>query len=312
MKSIEITTPGWFTTVQDQGRVAFQHMGVPISGALDKFSAAMANLLVGNSMNAALLEITVMGPVFTLNREMDMALAGADMEIRVNQSLVPPWETLRIKPGDKVRLGPAQKGCRAYLAFGGGILVPSVMGSFSTYVGGKTGGFQGRALKKSDILEIGDQPLLKKPRCLPLEFRPDLWAPKIFRAVPGPQEDFFDPGALFGISYQVTEKADRMGYRLSGPPVPIREGLPQSIISEPVMPGSIQIPSDFQPIILLNEQTVGGYAKIATIISLDLSKVAQTMPGDVVVIEKIDLPAAHQLGRREKEKIQRINALFSG
>lgn len=310
MKSIEITTPGWFTTVQDQGRTAFQHMGVPVSGALDKFSAAMANLLVGNPLHAALLEITVMGPVFTPNREMDMALAGADMDIRVNQSLVPSWETLRVKPGDKVSIGPAKKGCRAYLAFGGGIIVPSVMGSFSTYVGGKTGGFKGRALKKNDVLEIGDKPLLKKPRCLPPEFRPDLWAPLIFRAVPGPQEDYFDPESLFGFPYQVTEKADRMGYRLSGPPVPIREGLPQSIISEPIMPGSIQIPSDFQPIILLNEQTVGGYAKIATIISLDLSKIAQSMPGDTVVIEKIDLAGAHEMGRREKEKIQQINALF--
>ncbi len=312
MKSIEITTPGWFTTVQDQGRTAFQHMGVPVSGALDKFSAAMANLLVGNPIHSALLEITVMGPVFTLNREMDMALAGADMEIRVNQSLVPSWETLRLKPGDKVSLGPAQKGCRAYLAFGGGIIVPAVMGSFSTLLGGKMGGFKGRALKKSDVLEIGETPLLKKPRCLPLEFRPDLGAPWIFRAVPGPQEEYFNPGHLFGSPYQVTEKADRMGYRLSGPLVPIRLEFPQSIISEPVMPGSIQIPSDFQPIILLNEQTVGGYAKIATLISLDLAKVAQAMPGDIVVIEKIDLHAAHELGRREKERIQRITRLFPG
>ena len=310
--AIKILTPGWFTTVHDQGRFDFLHMGVPVSGYLDKFSAAMANFLVGNPADTALLEITVVGPGFAVLKEMDMALTGADMDIRVNHMSMPQWATIRLKPGDTVVLGPAQKGCRGYLAFGGGIDVPRIMGSRSTYFAGKTGGFYGRALKKEDVLKTVDKAVLDKPRHLPGEYRPDFGNSITIRAIPGPQEDFFKPDSLFGSSYEVTQKADRMGYRLSGPGVPIREGLPKSIISEPVLPGSIQIPPDQQPIVLLNEQTVGGYAKIATIISCDLPKVAQALPGDTIVFEKIDLPLAHQIYYREREKIQTIKALFFG
>ncbi|WP_457551494.1 5-oxoprolinase subunit C family protein [Desulfobacula sp.] len=308
--AIKILTPGWLTTVQDQGRLDFLHMGVPISGYLDTFSAAMANLLVGNPVNTGLLEITVMGPVFTVLKEMDMAVAGAIMDIQINGSFFPQWETIHLNPGDKVVLGQAQKGCRAYLAFGGGVDVPRIMGSVSTYFAGKIGGFCGRALKKDDVLGIRHKAVLDKPRCLPHEYRSDFTALKIIRAIPGPQVDFFPSNSLFGSSYEVTEKADRMGYRLSGPAVPFQKGRPKSIISEPVLPGSIQIPPDQQPIILLNEQTVGGYAKIATIISADLPVVAQAMPGDAIMFEKVDLSAAHTIFLKEKEKIHTIENLF--
>jgi len=295
-KAIEILIPGWFTTVQDLGRFDFQHMGVPVSGALDKSSCVVANLLVGNPVNAPLLEITVMGPGFIALKEMDMALTGADMEILVNKLPMPQWETIRLKPGDKIALGQAKKGCRGYLAFGGGIDVPLIMGSASTYFAGKCGGFNGRALKKDDLLEIKEKDLLKKLRCLPFKYRPAFSVPRILRAVAGPQDLFFDHDILFGPGYQVTEKADRMGYRLSGPSIPIRKEMPKSIISEPVMPGSIQIPPD---------------QKIATIISPDLQIVAQSMPGDMIVFEKINLAHAHEINRRERLKIQAIEALFS-
>jgi antagonist of KipI len=310
--AIKILTPGWFTTVQDQGRFDFLHMGVPVSGYLDQFSAAMANLLVGNPADTALLEITVVGPGFDVLKKMDMALTGADMEITVNQIPMPQWETLRLKPGDRVAVGAAQGGCRGYLAFGGGIDVPEIMGSFSTYFSGKTGGFCGRALKKDDVLKTMDKSVLERPRQLPAKYRPEFSHAITIRAVPGPQTDFFMPDSLFGSCYQVTQKADRMGYRLSGPDVPIREGLPKSIISEPVLPGSIQIPPDQQPIILLHEQTVGGYAKIAVIVSCDLSKVAQAMPGNTIVFERVDLQTAHQIYFKHREKIQRIQTLLLG
>lgn len=311
MSAIEIITPGWFTTVQDLGRFGFQHMGVPVSGFLDRFSAAMANLLVGNPINTPLLEITVVGPAFSVFKEMDMALAGAQMALTINRMTVPSWESHRVKPGDRVTLGQTQNGCRAYLAFGGGIHVPRVMGSFSTYAGGRTGGFHGRALKKQDLLQTGDKTLLKRPRSLPPHLWPDFSGPQILRAIPGPQDDCFDLEALFNGSYQVTEKADRMGYRLSGPLLPIRAGLAKSILSEPVMPGSVQVPPDQQPIILLNEQTVGGYAKIATVISTDLPRVAQAMPGQTIAFERIDLASAHGVLREEKQKMETIHVLFS-
>ncbi|MCG8567038.1 MAG: biotin-dependent carboxyltransferase family protein, partial [Desulfobacterales bacterium] len=221
MKAIRILTPGWFTTVQDHGRNAFQHMGVPLSGVLDAPAATLANLLVGNPGTAPVLEITVMGPTFEVLGEMDIALTGAEMEITVNDSPCPQWESIRVKPGDKVAMGAAGKGCRGYLALGGGIGVPRIMESAATYVGGKTGGFEGRPLKKDDIIESETQPILGKDRKVPAHLIPDLDAPKILHALPGPQDDFFEPDILFNTPYSVTEKADRMGYRLSGAPLPI-------------------------------------------------------------------------------------------
>ncbi len=310
VKAIKILNPGWFTTVQDHGRRSFQHMGVPVSGVLDAYSATMAGLLAGNGPHAPVLEITVMGPTFEVLREMDIALTGAEMDICVNNAPCPQWESIRVIPGDKVMVGAASKGCRGYLALGGAIAVEEIMGSAATYVGGKTGGFQGRPLKKDDILETGDAPALARPRKLPQELIPDLDAPKILHAVPGPQDDFFETDILFNTPYTVTEKADRMGYRLSGTPLPMRRGKPASIVSEPVIPGAVQVPADQQPIILLGEQTVGGYAKIATVISTDLPRVAQALPGDTLEFKKVSLLQAHDRLKAHKEKIQRACDAF--
>lgn len=285
-------------------------MGVPVSGALDARAAALANLLAGNPETDAVLEITVMGPSFEVLQEMDMALTGANIEITVNGEIRPTWETIRLSPGDKVILGGASGGCRGYLALGGGIQVPRLMGSASTYVGGKTGGFDGRPLKKDDVLESRDQAPLERPRSLPQEMIPDLTAPKILHAVPGPQDDYFEPDILFNTPYTVTENADRMGYRLSGKPLPIIEGKPASIISEPVVPGAIQVPAEQQPIILLGEQTVGGYAKIATVISTDLHVVAQALPGDVFEFRKISPEQARERLGQWHARLQELKAGF--
>jgi antagonist of KipI len=311
MTALKIITPGGFTTVQDKGRFGFQQMGVPVSGVLDSFAFETANLLVGNKASCAVLEITVMGPTLEIRKEMDIALTGAKMGMTLNGQGIEQWQSIRVKPGDLLTIAMIQQGCRAFLAVSGGIKVPRIMGSFATYVGGKIGGFKGRPLAKEDLLETHDAPLLKQPRTLPGTMIPHYPSRTNIRVIPGPQDHYFDMETpLFKTDYMVTPKADRMGYRLQGEALAIRENMPKSIVSEPAMPGSIQIPPDGQPIILLVEQTVGGYAKIATVISTDLWKVAQTTPGDTLGFEKISLQTAHNLYRKEMEKIKKMRYLF--
>jgi biotin-dependent carboxylase-like uncharacterized protein len=314
MTDITVLAPGGYTTVQDRGRIGFQNMGIPVSGVLDAVAFTLANLLVGNPENAAVLELTVTGPSLEIHREMEIALTGADMGLRVNDTPREQWRSIRVRPGDRVSIGQVRSGCRAYLAVTGGIQVPRVMGSRATYVGGRIGGFQGRPLRKEDLLDIGESPLLTRERVIPGDLVPAYPSKALIRAIPGPQADFFDAGheILFGSEWMVTAKADRMGYRLMGPPVPIRQGMPGSIVSEPSMPGSIQIPADEQPIVLLVEQTVGGYAKIATIISSDIARVAQTTPGDTLVFESVDLDTSHAIFREEHAKIAALKRRFDG
>ena len=313
MDAIKIISPGGYSTIQDRGRFGFQDMGVPLSGVLDHFAFNVANMLVGNQDNAPVMELTVMGPSVEILKTMDIALTGAKMGITVNKKPVEQWHSIRVNPGDMISMGQVQAGCRAYLAVSGGFDVPQVMGSFSTYTGASIGGFKGRPIRAKDVLKIGKASLLKTERVLPKKEIPIYPTHVTLRAVPGPQDDYFDAGlnTLFTTEYMVTAKADRMGYRLMGETIPIRDGMPKSIISEPSIPGSIQVPADEQPIILLVEQTVGGYAKIATIISSDLGRVAQTTPGDMIRFEKIDLETAHSLIYEEKDKLERIQTHFT-
>ncbi|MDA3790010.1 MAG: biotin-dependent carboxyltransferase family protein [Desulfobacula sp.] len=316
MNAFKILAPGGFTTIQDKGRFGYQQMGVPVSGALDSFAFYLANLLVGNNENQAVLEITIMGPSLEIQKEMDIALTGAGMGMTLNNNPVEQWKSFRVKPGDILTISQVRAGCRSYLAVSGGIKVPKVMGSYSTYAGGKIGGFLGRPLAKGDNLKTLDVKLdvklSDKHRSIPEAMIPKYPSNAIIRAIPGPQDDYFDKGlaSLFEAEYMVTAKADRMGYRLQGKALPIRDKMPKSIISEPSMPGGIQIPPDEQPIILLVEQTVGGYAKIATVISTDLPKVAQTTPGDYIQFEKIDLQTAHVLYMEEKNKLAKIKTML--
>lgn len=141
MDALKILTPGGYTTIQDKGRFGYQHMGIPVSGALDTFAFILANLLVGNPENTAVMELTIMGPSLEIQKEMDMALTGAKMGIKLNEIPMDPWRSIRVKPGDILTIGQVESGCRAYLAFSGGVNVPEIMGSFSTYAGGKIGSY---------------------------------------------------------------------------------------------------------------------------------------------------------------------------
>lgn len=313
MEILRVIRPGPYTTVQDAGRFGYQRFGVPPSGALDPFAYRASNMLVGNPEGAAVLEITFMGPELEVLGEADMALTGAGMKVSVNGRNLAGWTSFRVKEGDRVVIGPALSGCRAFLSVTGGIDVPPVMGSRSCYAGAGIGGHRGRALAPEDILSRGEGALPAGPLAMPEEWIPRYSPDIILRAVPGPQDDFFTDGLriFFESGFRVAPDSNRMGYRLVGPVIPHREGMPRSIISEPSVRGGVQIPAGGQPIILLVEQTVGGYTKIATVLSADIPLVAQARPGDRVRFMRVSLEEAHRAYSEQEEIIGRMSNYFS-
>jgi biotin-dependent carboxylase-like uncharacterized protein len=307
-----VMSPGPCTTVQDLGRFGYQHLGMPACGALDGFAMRVANLLLGNPEECAVLEMTVIGAQLAVLRETDIALTGADMEIKLNSMPVGFWQSMRLKPGDLLSIQTVKSGCRGYLAATGGIHVPIIMGSRSTHINGKVGGFEGRPLQKGDIVRQGQGELLNRPRDLPVGWIPRHQDQAILRAVPGPQDNHFREAltTFFTAEYTLSAASDRMGCRLIGPELTLEAGAQPGIVSEPTMPGSVQVPADHQPIVLFAEQTIGGYAKIATVISTDLRKIAQAVPGGRVQFEKVDLAAAHAAYLEQKDTLARIAAMW--
>ena len=308
MDAFSVLTPGGYTTIQDQGRFGYQQMGIPVCGVLDAFAFHAANLLVANFRNAAVMEITVMGPRLEMMAEADLAVTGAEIGMTLNDQPIEAWKSFSVKPGDILDIQQVKSGCRAYLAVNGGIDVSEVMGSRSTYVGGNMGGYHGRLLKAGDVIKCGRAKRLPRMRQTPSDMIPSYPSEIVIRAIPGPQDDFFLEGLdiIFHSDFMVSTKADRMGYRLQGPKVEIRKGMPKSIISEPTMPGGVQIPPDEQPIILMVEQSVGGYTKIVTVISVDISKVAQATPGDTIRFERVSLETAHAIYQEQQKKLQNL------
>jgi biotin-dependent carboxylase-like uncharacterized protein len=312
MEIFKVLEPGPFTTVQDSGRYGYQQFGIPVSGALDMFSYLAANMLVGNRAGAAALEVTFMGPRLEALSDALVAVTGAAAPVLVNNKPQPMWTSFRVTSGDVIAIRATLKGVRVYIAVAGGFLVPQVMGSSSTYTGGKIGGLDGRPLAKGDTLHCGPADALNRVVSLPEAFRPQFNPEITLKALPGPQDDYFDTGldAFFGSEFTITAKADRMGYRLEGPKIELKEGVSKSIISEPSLSGAIQIPPDGQPIILLVEQTVGGYVKIATIITPDLDVVAQARPGDKIRFKRVDLSEAHRLHSDYRSQIDRVREVI--
>jgi antagonist of KipI len=314
MEVFKVLEPGPFTTIQDSGRYGYQQFGIPISGALDMFSYQAANMLVGNGEDAAGLEITFMGPRLEALSDALLAVTGATVPVSVNDQPQAMWTAFRVARGDVINIRATSKGVRAYLAVAGGLMVPRVMGSCSTYTAGKIGGLDGRPLAKGDTLHSRSADSLNRIVSLPEDFKPHFHTEVNLRALPGPQDDYFDSGlkVLFSSEFTVTSKADRMGYRLEGPMIELKEGVPRSIISEPSLSGAVQIPPDGEPIILLVEQTASGYAKIATIVTADLDIVAQARPGDKVRFERVDLATAYQLHRDYRWRLNRLKEAIKG
>lgn len=291
-----IESPGLQTTVQDLGRYGYARFGVSSGGALDEGALRWANLLVGNSPDAAALEITLLGPTLTLggDRPIVASLAGADHDATLNGAPIAPWRSFRIAPGDRLALGGCRVGARAYLAVSGGIAVPPALGSRSTDLLGQLGGLDGRSLRTGDRLPLDPPEALQSLQALPRQLIPDYANPEgyVVRVILGPQEDRVAPDSLATFltkPYTVGNSSDRMGARLDGPALVFRtDGPGADILSEGIATGAIQVPANGQPIVLLaGHQTTGGYAKIATVIAADLWQFAQARPGATIRFREV-------------------------
>ena len=298
---IRIVDPGALTTVQDLGRPGHLRYGIPPSGPMDRVAFVVANRLVGNADGAAGLECTVLGPRFEAEGACAIAVTGADMPLTINGAEAQAWTTLPLKAGDVVKLGAARAGVRAYLAFSGGLDVAPVLGSRSTYVRGRLGGLDGRALRKADRLSVFPAPLPSRHRARPgvmTDLRPD---PEI-RVVLGPQADRFTDEAIqtfLGHDYEMLPQSDRMGARLRGPRIAHARG--HDIISDGIALGSIQVPGDGQPIALLvDRQSTGGYTKVATVCSFDIGRLGQVKPGHRLRFRAVELAEAHRILRQSQ------------
>jgi antagonist of KipI len=283
-----VVAPGFQTTVQDLGRFGYAHLGVSASGAADALALRAANLLAGNAENAPALEMTLTGGVFEFETDAVIALTGSDFGAGL-----PLWSAVEIPAGALVRCGPTRTGARCYLAVRGGIAVPRTLASASTHV---LTGLGGRVLRSGDVLPIG-QEAVRKPR-FSARAAPEYARAPLLRATAGPQADWFS-GELYQAAYLVTEESNRMGLRLSGPPIPSPAG---HMLTEGVALGAVQVPPGGQPIVLFVEhQTTGGYPKPANVISADFWRLGQLRPRDEVRFELITLDRALALLREQEQ-----------
>ncbi len=297
---LEVIKPGFLTTIQDHGRWGYQCYGVGIAGAMDSFALAAANDLVGNPLDAAGLEMTLLGPTLKFHGETLFALAGADLSPELNGKPIANWTCHLAAPGSTLNFAGKKSGIRSYLAVSGGIDVPPIMGSRSTYLLGHFGGMEGRALKAQDRLPLS--PSLgcdfKDPvgRSFPESLRPSYRKNPTLRVVLGPFDDFFAQEgvkAFFSTEYAVTPNSDRMGYRLQGEALKRRK--PEELITCGLALGTIQVPPNGQPIILLvDRQTIGGYPILATMIHADLPLIAQSAPGDRLRFSTVSIDQARE------------------
>ncbi len=287
-RGLFVVEPGVLTTVQDLGRPGWGAWGVPVSGALDTEALRLANRLVGNSEDSAALEVTLSGPVFKAIGDLLVAVVGGPFGPA-------PGEVVPIPDGRTLAFTAGPGAVRAVVAVAGGIDVPKVLGSRSTCVSARFGGFQGRRLSKGDVLAVGE------PSGRPLPGRANVPRPPVgdvvLRAMPGPQEDFFDPemrAVFWAGTWRVLPESNRMGIRLRGESLGFVETA--ALPSEGTAPGAVQITAEGQPLVLLAERpTTGGYPKIATVVDADLGLLARTAPGRTVRFERISVDEARRI-----------------
>ena len=304
--SIEVIKPGALSTFQDLGRTGYQHLGIPVNGVMDERAHRLANALVGNLPQSATLEITLMGPVLKFHHEAVIAISGADLGARIEGEPLALDQVAVVAAGSELSFGKRSAGLRAYLAVRGGFAVDAAMGSASTYTRGGYGGHAGRPLKKGDLLETGPYVqssklarLAQVAKSLSSAFDDEVALPPDapIRVIPGREWTYFSPHArqaLEAAPYRISPQSDRMGYRLEGEKLELTE--PREVVSEAVSFGSIQVPADGQPIILMaDRQTTGGYPKIGHVCAVDLPRLAQKMPGETIRLKVVDLGTAQRL-----------------
>jgi len=323
--AIKVLKPGLATTVQDAGRTGYYNVGIPLSGALDQYSFRAANLLVGNDENTAVLECALMGPELEFQRDAVIAVTGAEMVPKLNGALASRNEALMVKAGTVVSFDFMRTGARAYIAIAGGIDVPVVLGSRSTYGLGAFGGFQGRKLQTGDIVpvaapkraakigkRVADDLAMPLPKELELRVVPGLY---FHRITDESARTFFED------TWAVAPEADRIGYRYKqGRPLKFKERAqpfgagsdPSNIVDAGYPYGSIQVPGGLEPIILHRDAVSGGgYAMIGTVIGADMDRIAQMQPNNKARFVKVDLDAALAARADRNQRLQRLRAALA-
>ena len=300
---------GFFTTVQDEGRSGYQAYGLPDGGVMDHYASRVANLLVGNSRNAAVIEMTQTGAAFKFDEEQLVAVCGADMQGTVNEIPLINWSSFIVPRRGELKFQAAASGYRTYIAVRGGFNVPWVLGSRSTYCPARIGGFEGRTLQQGDVLHVGsDLETAAGPQLLPLKYIPRYEAHRQLRILLGPQDHLFSPEALqlfFSSTYRVGSQADRMAYALQGPRIPAIGKA--DIISEAASRGAVQVPANGLPVIMMaDHQTTSGFAKLGFIIRADLLFLTQSPPGSTFTFRPCAEGEALDALRRENRQYSEI------
>jgi biotin-dependent carboxylase-like uncharacterized protein len=299
-----IARPGLSSTLQDFGRFGYQRFGISGSGAMDVVAMRIANRLVGNAPGTAAIEMTMTGfSARVAGGDCLLAVTGAEMPVAINGRRAEGWRSFVLRDGDRIEIGAAAAGVYAYVAAAGGFAVASTLGSLSTHSRSGIGGFEGRALRLGDQLPLvgasaGDE------RSLPADRRPRYDGP--IRVVRGPQDDKFTPAGIatfLSSDYSITSRTDRMGAQLEGPAIEHADGF--NIVSDGIVNGSIQVPGNGRPLVLLaDRQTTGGYPKIATIIGADLPKIAQHRPGETVRFVAVNVAEAVEAARERERALE--------
>ncbi len=318
--ALEILTPGLSTAVQDRGRFGYYRYGIPQGGSMDQFAAMLANRLVGNTAEEALLECTYLGPKIRVDARTILAVTGAPVEVQVNGTPVEQNARLELQPGDELGFGVLKGGSKFFIAVAGGIDVPQVLGSRSTYPIGKMGGFEGRALQAGDVVPVGDAAAETLPRLdrAPEEFIPSFDRDVTVRIMLGLYDHKLTEEGLQNLTeaeWTLTPVADRMGLRFDGPGAPWKDEEqpfgagqdPSNITDAGYAVGSIQIPGGTQPIVLHRDGVSGGgYAQAGTVISADMDLFARMSPGTKVRFRPVDMDEANAARAERNALIARL------
>ncbi|WP_339311914.1 biotin-dependent carboxyltransferase family protein [Paenibacillus sp. FSL k6-2145] len=332
--SIEVIRPGLLSAVQDEGRTGYRRYGIHPGGVMDTFAARAANMLVANSRHAAVLEMTMTGPELRFQESQLISLCGADLTATVDHLPVPLWRPVLVRAGSVLKFGQCRHGLRGYLAIAGGIAVPEVMGSRSTDLKTGLGGMDGRALRVGDLLSIGepsgeaqgwmqrmeqqvkeserDHRILAPAWLLSERERPDYYGQPVIRVMESKDSSLFSQeslGQFYAEKYVITSQSDRMGYRLQGSRLELDQALDR--LSEAVTYGTVQVPPDGQPIILMaDHQTIGGYPVIAQVARVDMPILAQARPGTRISFKQITHDQAGQLYMEQEINMQLMDKLI--
>jgi len=304
-----VLKPGFLTLITDRGRFGYHRIGLTSGGPVDPTAARWANRLLGNDENASLLEASFGG--LSLEAQVDTAfvVTGATVPLKINGLDAEMWRSHAIKAGDKIDLGFASEACRSYLAVAGGFNIGAEFGSSTTVVRESIGGLNGDKLSAGDVLSCAthtNHPL----NILPEVSRPTYTGDITLKVIPGYQQHCFSrfqQRQFFSSEYEVSDRCDRMGYRLTG--AEIRPSI-DGILSEGICLGAIQVPADGQPIVLLNDrQTIGGYPKIGSVVSLDVARLGQCLPGAKISFEPVTIDCAHNALCLAESQFYRANVV---